>query len=193
MSTNCDAVATISIHRSSSAVAWLTPYAVSSRSLPAVCSTLVFFLLFLDKYIHSYNNILNVFTCIQYIDNLFKLNQFFSIGYPVVTLGFGFKSYVGYRMRQVSSFHQYLISVYSIYKNVTLKCSCVILSEHLCILVFSDFAWTEKTERCGKGERILSAVTATSTASRATSYVNAANTTASTVTGTRRYIDRTTC
>jgi len=24
----------------------------------------------------------------------------FSIGYPVVTLGFGFKSYVGYRMRQ---------------------------------------------------------------------------------------------
>ena len=23
-----------------------------------------------------------------------------SIGYPVVTLGFGFKSYVGYRMRQ---------------------------------------------------------------------------------------------
>ena len=25
----------------------------------------------------------------------------FSIGYPVVTLGFGFKSYVGYRMRQV--------------------------------------------------------------------------------------------
>ena len=26
--------------------------------------------------------------------------QFFSIGYPVVTLGFGFKSYVGYRMKQ---------------------------------------------------------------------------------------------
>ena len=25
---------------------------------------------------------------------------FFSIGYPVVTLGFGFKSYVGYRMKQ---------------------------------------------------------------------------------------------
>ena len=25
---------------------------------------------------------------------------FLSIGYPVVTLGFGFKSYVGYRMRQ---------------------------------------------------------------------------------------------
>ena len=24
----------------------------------------------------------------------------FSIGYPVVTLGFGFKTYVGYRMRQ---------------------------------------------------------------------------------------------
>ena len=24
----------------------------------------------------------------------------FSIGYPVVTLGFGFKSYLGYRMRQ---------------------------------------------------------------------------------------------
>ena len=26
--------------------------------------------------------------------------QFCSIGYPVVTLGFGFKSYVGYRMKQ---------------------------------------------------------------------------------------------
>ena len=25
---------------------------------------------------------------------------FLSIGYPVVTLGFGFKSYVGYRMKQ---------------------------------------------------------------------------------------------
>ena len=31
---------------------------------------------------------------------LFQSNFLFSIGYPVVTLGFGFKSYVGYRMRQ---------------------------------------------------------------------------------------------
>lgn len=57
---------------------------------------------------------------------------------------------------------------------------------HLDLLFWS----IEKTERCGKGERILPAVTATSTASRATSYVNAANTTS---TGTHRYIDRTTC
>lgn len=28
---------------------------------------------------------------------------FFSIGYPVVTLGYGVKSYVGYKMRQVSA------------------------------------------------------------------------------------------
>lgn len=41
---------------------------------------------------------------------------------------------------------------------------------------------TEKTERCGKRERILSAITAASTASRATSYVDAANPTASAVT-----------
>lgn len=41
---------------------------------------------------------------------------------------------------------------------------------------------TEKTERCGKGERVLSTITAASTASRATSYVDAANPTASAVT-----------
>lgn len=28
------------------------------------------------------------------------IRNFLSIGYPVVTLGFGFKSYVGYRMKQ---------------------------------------------------------------------------------------------
>lgn len=30
----------------------------------------------------------------------FNFTFSYSIGYPVVTLGFGFKSYVGYRMRQ---------------------------------------------------------------------------------------------
>jgi len=35
-----------------------------------------------------------------------------SIGYPVVTLGFGFKSYVGYRMRQVSNLQQSYIDLY---------------------------------------------------------------------------------
>jgi len=34
----------------------------------------------------------------------------FSIGYPVVTLGFGFKSYVGYRMRQVGVSHWFMSS-----------------------------------------------------------------------------------
>lgn len=37
---------------------------------------------------------------------------------------------------------------------------------------------TEKTERRGKGERVLPTITAASTASRATSYVDAANPTA---------------
>jgi hypothetical protein len=30
---------------------------------------------------------------------------FFSIGYPVVTLGYGVKSYVGYKIRQVGKIH----------------------------------------------------------------------------------------
>lgn len=43
---------------------------------------------------------------------------------------------------------------------------------------------TEKTERRGKGERVLPAVTAASTAFRATSYVDATNPTASAATDT---------
>ena len=42
-----------------------------------------------------------VFRISTFDSNLNKILYFrFSIGYPVVTLGFGFKSYVGYRMRQ---------------------------------------------------------------------------------------------
>ena len=32
---------------------------------------------------------------------MFWFIYFYSIGYPVVTLGYGVKSYVGYKMRQV--------------------------------------------------------------------------------------------
>jgi len=38
-----------------------------------------------------------------------------SIGYPVVTLGFGFKSYVGYRMRQVSLHRSLIYLLYASY------------------------------------------------------------------------------
>ena len=47
-------------------------------------------------------NLIRYIKLLQYMP--IKINMFdFSIGYPVVTLGFGFKSYVGYRMRQVGS------------------------------------------------------------------------------------------
>lgn len=49
-------------------------------------------------------------------------------------------------------------------------------------MYLDSFFSTEKTERCGKGERVLPTITAASTASRATSYVDAANPTASAVT-----------
>lgn len=61
------------------------------------------------KNIYSRDVVLHVSISIQFINDLFKLNLsiIFSIGYPVVTLGFGFKSYVGFRMRQVSFSYQY--------------------------------------------------------------------------------------
>lgn len=63
----------------------------------------------------------------------FKLffNQFsnicFSIGYPVVTLGFGFKSYVGYRMRKVN-----LNSIFFI-KLITIQRCNFFFFSNLCI------------------------------------------------------------
>lgn len=46
----------------------------------------------------------------------------------------------------------------------------VIVDEYLYILIY--VCLTEETERCGKGERVLSTVTATSTACGARRYVN---------------------
>ena len=55
----------------------------------------------------SYPAVVSICICIMFLSALaiFPLIRivifpFLSIGYPVVTLGFGFKSYVGYRMRQ---------------------------------------------------------------------------------------------
>lgn len=104
----------------------------------------------------------------------------FSIGYPVVTLGFGFKSYVGYRMRQVSLQQIYidLLHLYKYRSNFAMH-YCMI---NIIILIYISLCFTEKTERCSKGERVLSAITAASTASRATSYVDATDPTTSAVT-----------
>ena len=51
-----------------------------------------------------------------------------SIGYPVVTLGFGFKSYVGYRMKQrrQKEIQKENETYYSLLREVSLQCAVVL-------------------------------------------------------------------
>lgn len=79
--------------------------AFPSRFMQAIRCTLVslYFISYLSLYLTAH-----FFLACDLISKLFAnilisfiILFYFSIGYPVVTLGFGFKSYVSYRIRQV--------------------------------------------------------------------------------------------